>query len=274
MSFTGKAMYPTGVSLPEAAEDVSELVSVFAPCDTPFLNVLGDPAAPALNMIHKWLEHEAPRSNYTQEFTATIELETKDIADSNTRLEDEMNYQKAIKLKELLVDLENAVINGGRFVEHKTTRPVMVGIIPQIITNVLKAHGPHFKTFTLTDEKIKYALQIIRENSDGKVDMFVVGESQKEQIRKMKGICQIEASIFYQEIDHKLYKVVTSNHMPPDAMLLLDSSKVHVVPLQGRSFHFKPLKLTADCACGEVVGEYTVELKNESAHGLITGLSI
>jgi hypothetical protein len=190
-----------------------------------------------------------------------------------------MNYQKALRLKDLVCDLENAVINGGRHVKHKTTQPVMVGIIPQLTTNVFVCEDAALPAgYSLSEAKIRRVLDMLQQNHTehhkSKVDMFVVGESQKEQIRKMKGICAIDANIFYHKIDNKLYKVITSQWMPPDAMLLLDSSKVNVLPLQGKSFHFKPLKLTADYACGEVIGEYTVELKDEAAHGLITGLSV
>ena len=54
----------------------------------------------------------------------------------------------------------------------------------------------------------------------------------------------------------------------------LDSSRVSVLPLAGRSFHFKPLASRGDSECGELIGEYTLELKNEAAHGLIRNLSI
>jgi len=46
-----------------------------------------------------------------------------------------------------------------------------------------------------------------------------------------------------------------------------------VLPLTGRSFHFKPLASTGDYECGELIGEYTLELKNEAAHGLSRNLT-
>jgi hypothetical protein len=60
--------------------------------------------------------------------------------------------------------------------------------------------------------------------------------------------------------------------MPQDAALL-DSSRISVLPLAGRSFYFKPLASGGDYECGELIGEYTVELRNEAAHGLIRDLS-
>jgi hypothetical protein len=45
------------------------------------------------------------------------------------------------------------------------------------------------------------------------------------------------------------------------------------MPLQGRSFHYKPLSATGDSVEGLLLGEYTLELKNEAAHGVIRALS-
>ena len=36
---------------------------------------------------------------------------------------------------------------------------------------------------------------------------------------------------------------------------------------------YKPLASTGDYEAGVVIGEYTLEFRNESAHGLIRGLS-
>ena len=61
---------------------------------------------------------------------------------------------------------------------------------------------------------------------------------------------------------------------PTRAVMLLDSSRVQVMPLQGRSFHFKPLAPAGDAVRGQVIGEYTLEFKNENAHGVISGLAV
>ena len=75
------------------------------------------------------------------------------------------------------------------------------------------------------------------------------------------------------ESDFGLCRIVVTRWMPQDAVLLLDSTRVKVLPLAGRSFHFKPLASGGDYECGELIGEYTLELRNESAHGLIRGLA-
>src|SRR5438093_407177 len=56
MSFSGKATYTAGATLPEIAEDVSDLVSINSPHETPLLDALGDPVRPARSTVHEWLE--------------------------------------------------------------------------------------------------------------------------------------------------------------------------------------------------------------------------
>lgn len=56
MSFTGKATYSAGATLPEIVEDVSDIIGIVTPFETPLLDHLGDPARPAISTIHEWLE--------------------------------------------------------------------------------------------------------------------------------------------------------------------------------------------------------------------------
>ncbi|MHC5213336.1 MAG: SU10 major capsid protein, partial [Planctomycetota bacterium] len=56
MSFTGKATYSAGVTLPEIVEDVSDVISIISPFETPLLDVLGDPLRAATRTHHEWLE--------------------------------------------------------------------------------------------------------------------------------------------------------------------------------------------------------------------------
>jgi len=75
------------------------------------------------------------------------------------------------------------------------------------------------------------------------------------------------------ESDFGVCRVVLSRWVPADTVLLLDSSRIDVLPLAGRSFHFKRLAADGDKELGQVIGEYTLELRNENAHGLIRGLA-
>ena len=382
MAFTGKATYSAGVSLPELAEDVSDLIGIISPYETPLLDALGDPMRDATSTHHEWLEdallpnkdaindstYSDPSTdtdfvvdngsrfrvgdqiqvegseelmfvtainsntltvvrgyagttaesladnqvinilgnaalegadkpgarftnrircgNYTQIFTATVEVSGTDMAASQLSLADEMDYQKQERLRELLRDLENTVVNGGQPTStpegSSSVRRSMKGIIQHLATNVFHTGDSGFPTGTdLDEEKINYVLRQIWANSNGNVDLIVVGGFQKRKINAFSSGSRTFGAndttftdmISIYESDFGVCRIATTRWMPQDAALLLDSSRINVLPLAGRGFHFKPLASGGDYECGELIGEYTLELKNEAAHGMIRDLS-
>lgn len=58
MSFTGKATYSAGASLPELVEDIGDVVGIVSPFETPLLDHLGDPQRAANSTVHQWLEDQ------------------------------------------------------------------------------------------------------------------------------------------------------------------------------------------------------------------------
>ena len=58
MPFTGKATYSAGTTLPELTEDVSDLIAILSPYETPLLSALGDPMREAASTRHEWLEDD------------------------------------------------------------------------------------------------------------------------------------------------------------------------------------------------------------------------
>jgi len=383
MAFTGKATYSAGTTLPELAEDVSDLIGIISPYETPLLDALGDPMREATSTHHEWLEDEllpnrdaindstftdpaadtdfvvdngsrfrvgdqiqvegseelmlvtgingdtltvvrgyagttpedladnqvinilgnaalegndkpevrfTNRSrcgNYTQIFTAAVEVSGTDIAASQLGLDDELDYQKQERLRELIRDLENTIINGGQPTSNPegsgSVRRSMKGIIQHVASNVFHTGDTGFPSGTGLDEtKVNYVLREIWKNSNGNVDLIVVGGFQKRQINAFCADSRTYAAndttftnmVSVYESDFGICRIVTSRWIPQDAAMFLDSSRISVLPLAGRSFHFKPLASSGDYECGELIGEYTVEIKNEGAHGLIRDLSI
>jgi hypothetical protein len=382
MAFTGKATYSAGTTLPELAEDVSDLIGIISPYETPLLDALGDPLREAVSTHHEWLEDELlPNKdavnddtftdpavdtdfdvdngsrfragdqiqiegseelmlvtavngdtltvvrgyagttaedladnqvinilsnaalegadkpgvrftnrnrcgNYTQIFTAAVDVSGSDMAASQLGLADEMDYQKQERLRELIRDLENTVINGGEPSSDPqgsgTVRRTMEGIIQHLGTNVFHTGDSGFPSGNDLDEaKVNYVLRKIWESSSGNVDLIVVGGFQK---RKVNGFADGSRSFSATDVTYKdmisiyesdfgVCRVVATRWLPQDAALFVDSSRVNVLPLAGRSFHFKPLASGGDYESGQLIGEYTLELKNEAAHGLIRGLS-
>ncbi len=382
MAFTGKATYSAGTSLPELAEDVSDLVGIISPYETPLLDALGDPLREARSTHHEWLEdtllpnkdaindstytdattdtdfdvdngsrfrvgdqiqvegseelmlvtgistdtltvvrgyagttaealadnqvinilgnaalegadmptarfnNRSRYGNYTQIFTASAEVSGTDMASSQLGLADEMDYQKQERLRELIRDLENTVINGGQPASNPegsgSVRRSMKGVIQHLSTNVIHDGDTGHPTDDVLDEAaVNYMLRNIWENSNGNVDLIVVNGFQKRKINSFisSGRSYVASDttftdmISIYESDFGVCRIVTSRWMPQDAVLFLDSSRINVLPLAGRNFHFKPLSSGGDYERGELIGEYTVELKNEAAHGVLRDLT-
>ena len=391
MAFTGKASYTAGAGLPELVEDVSDIIGIVSPFETPLLDHLGDPKRSAMSTVHEWIEDallpnmgqlnqssfspnatsattltvddagvfrvgdlvrpggssevmmvavvnngtnqigvvrgygatvaatlvdnmvltilgnaalegdEAPdarftnrsrQSNYTQIFTAGIDVSGSMQAARAYGIADEVDYQKQERMRELLRDLENCVINGVSPVSDGqgsgTIRRSMNGIVHSLETNLFEPgqggipDGDGGGDDELNEEILNAALKRVWDNSSGNVDTIVVGGAQK---RKINGFASgsraylpddqtFSDMISVYESDFGVCRVVMSRWVPSDAVLLLDSSRISVLPMQGRSFHYKPLASTGDSISGQVIGEYTLELKNENAHGLVTGLGV
>jgi len=390
MTFTGKATFSAGTNLPENAEDVSDIIGIVSPYETPLLDHLGDPQRSARSTLHEWLEDEllpnfdhinddtftvptldasfsvdnadrfrvgdqiqvegsrevmlvteielatqtlvtvrgygnttpealadnqriqilgnaaleggdrpatrftnrSRQQNFTQIFTSSVEVSGSQLAAQQIAIADEMDYQKQERLRELLRDLENCVINGvaaGSDPQGSaSTRRTMKGIIPFLSTNVFTSgeNGfPEGETISsnpdyLDETQINTALRSIWEVSSGSVDTIVVNGFQKRRINSFitssRGYeaddTRFRDMVGVYESDFGVCRVVLSRWVPADTALLIDSSRIDVLPMAGRSFAFKPLASTGDSEVGQVLGEYTVELRNENAHGLIRGL--
>jgi hypothetical protein len=254
--------------------------------DNQIINILGNAALEGADKPNARFTNRTRCGNYTQIFAATVEVSGTDMAASQLGLADEMDYQKQERLRELIRDVENTVINGGQPASNPegsaAVRRSMKGIIQHLALNVFHTGDAGFPSGTDLDEaKINYVLRKIWENSSGNVDLIVVGGFQKRKINAFSAGSRSYGAndttftdmISVYESDFGVCRIVTTRWMPQDAALLLDSSRINVLPLAGRSFHFKPLASGGDYECGELIGEYTMELKNEAAHGLIRDLS-
>lgn len=390
MAFTGKSTYAAGTTLPELAEDVSDIIGIVSPYETPLLDHLGDPQRVATGTRHEWLEDEllpntdsvatghvfadpdvdtafdvtnvdrfqvgdviqadgssevmlvttidagndeitvsrgygattaedlaadqllhilgnaaleggdrpatrftnrSRQTNYTQIFTSAVEVSGTQLAVDTIGLPDELDYQKTERLRELIRDLENTVINGVSAQTNPqgsaSVRRTLKGIIPFMATNQFAPGsggipaGDGGASDELNEAVLNAALRMVWEQSSGTVDTIVVNGLQKRRINgfitSSRGFdandSRFRDLVSVYESDFGVCRVVLSRWVPADTVMLLDSSRIDVLPLAGRSFHYKPLAASGDREVGQVIGEYTVELRNENAHGLIRGLA-
>jgi len=255
------------------------------------LTILGNAALEGADAPTARFTNRTRRQNYTQIFTATCDVTGTMQAARARGISDEFEFQKQSRLRELLRDLENCVINGSAPAAtpqgSSTVRRSMNGIIRSISTNQFVPGQGGFPSgggggTDLSEAVLNAALRNIWEQSSGRIDTIVVNGMQKRRINQFVTPAQrhltpddkrLSEVISVYESDFGTCRVLLSRWMPADTVLFLDSSRIEVLPLTGRSFHFKPLAATGDSHTGQLIGEYTVEFRNEAAHGLVRGLS-
>ena len=74
MAFSGRAVYS---NFSAVAEDVSDIVSMISPRETPLLDILGDAPFPARSVLHEWLEDTlSPNTIVTSSNVASTTADT------------------------------------------------------------------------------------------------------------------------------------------------------------------------------------------------------
>ena len=254
------------------------------------LHILGNAALEGAEAPGVRFTNRTRKQNYAQIFTAAVEVSGSQLAATTIGVEDELQYQMQERLRELLRDLENCVINGvapaADAQGSSTVRRTMNGILKQLTTNVntpgdaVLPLGDGGSADLLNEAILNTAMRSIWEQSSANVDTIVCHGVQKRRINQMigdrRGFMPSDTTlrdlVSVYESDFGVARVVVSRWVPKDTVLLLDSSRVSVLPLAGRSFQFKRLATSGDSEAGQVIGEYTLEMRNENAHGAIFGL--
>ncbi|MBN2210476.1 MAG: DUF5309 family protein [Sedimentisphaerales bacterium] len=250
------------------------------------INILGNAALEGADKPDARFTNRMRRANYTQIFTSAVEVSGSDLAARQLGLRNELDHQKGLRLRELLRDLENTVINGGQATTNPqgsaTVRRTLKGVIGHLTSNVFTVGDAELPAGNDLDEaKISYVLRQIWNRSNSVADLIVVNGFQKRRINGLMtavrgyGPKDRVYSDLVSEYDGDFgrCRIVVTRWMPQDMVLFLDSRRIDVLPLAGRSFHFKPLASSGDYECGQLIGEYTLEMRNEEAHGCLRGLS-
>ncbi|MBY0310690.1 MAG: DUF5309 domain-containing protein [Phycisphaerales bacterium] len=255
------------------------------------LLILGNAALEGDDRPATQFTNRVRKRNFTQIFTASVEVSGSMRAARQHGIADEVDFQKQERMRELLRDLENCVLNGVSSAANPqgapTVRRTMNGILPQIATNnFVVGQGPipagGGGGTVLNEAVINASLRQIWEQSAGTIDMIICGGTQKRRFNEFAQFnrfldandTRVTSRISTYESDYGVQRILLSRWMPNDTVLFLDSSRLQVLPLSGRSFQYKPLAAGGDSEVGMVLGEYTLEMRNENAHGLLRGLSI
>jgi hypothetical protein len=212
-----------------------------------------------------------PRSRKTN----YIQLFKKDIIVSGTvqsvsmlgGITDEFNHQQQARMKELLKNLEKNIIVGklsGNTLGSGTAYRTMKGLISFLATNIVSIG-------TIVDSSLGSVIQAAWSYGGVDIDVICADDAWKRQIdwlatsrlRQIPDEVRFRSLITYYESSYGTQQCVMSRWMPTTTLLALATPRVSIVPLAGRSFAYTPIAPTGDAQKGMIVGEYTLELKNE-----------
>lgn len=254
------------------------------------LTVVSSPALEGDDKPDTRFTNRVRKRNFTQIFTSTVEVSGSMRATRAYGVGDEIEFQKQQRLRELLRDLENTIINGVAPAANQPGSPSqrrsMNGLLSTITTNAMVPGTNGIPAGSgagseLNEAVLNGALRQIWESASSTVDLIVCGAPMKRRINAFASASRRTAmredlysdTVNIYESDFGLCRVLMSRYVPADTLLLLDSSRIEVLPLSGRSFGYRKLAVTGDRDAGQLIGEYTLECRNELAHGVVRGLA-
>ena len=359
-TFTGRALYDTSVFPDSVYQDVSDIISMISPTETPILSLLGDSDFPAKSVLHEWLEEElspntlttttpltavntvfAISSGYAQyvmngailkigdEYcqingisgnNITVErgyagttavstalltfsvisdaaVEGADVTDDISRprvrlsnncmifkkdvivsgttrsvsmigVEDELDHQVRNRTREALRDLEKAVIlsrAAANTLGSATVTRTMKGLRQMIATNSTSLPA-------ISNTALTAVMKLAWDQGGSDIDTIICGQTVKQQLdllnstmkRTTNDTSAVRDLVSQYEGTYGLVNIVMSRWMPANEGIVIASNRIRVVPLATRSFAYVPTAKTGDSDKGMVIGEYTLEVRNEA----------
>ena len=216
------------------------------------------------------------KSNYCQIMKVGVKLSGTAQAVGWITTGDKLADSKVMRLREVLRDLEKTILLGRTDVStigSDTARRTMAGIVCSLATNVVSAA-------TLTESALGNLLQSCYNQGSREVDLIVAPPKQKRIISSWNSSrihVTNDANAYHNvvevyESDFGSQRVIMNRWLPDDMVLVLDSGRIKVVPLRGRSFQYEELAKGGDYVRGQIVGEYCLEPRNENAHGYLYNL--
>ncbi len=217
-------------------------------------------------------------TNNTQIFSKTLEVSRTQQVVNVAGLEDEFKYQMEKRMKEIATDIEYALINGTGNSGASGTARTLKGTLAFITTNVETGTGTaaHYLTETLYNN----LLQTIWA-AGGRPDTTYVNGFQKRQISsfstpnqrylEVSDAGELKNSISVYDSDFGRINIELNPFMVTSKTLVLQKDMWKIATLDG--IHPQDVATVADSKRGALVGEYTLEARNQASSGYNSNLS-
>jgi hypothetical protein len=231
--------------------------------------VISDAALEGADVVGDLSRPRTRLSNYTQIFK-------KDVIISGTQqavtflggVTSELEYQKQQRIRESLRDLEKATINGvlsGNTIGSSTAYRTMRGCWSFIQTNVTSLA-------TLSPDTLNSVIAAPWGNGATDLDLVVMDpvfkaiaddwNNTRHEIFQNTPNGYVRR-VTYFEGTFGRHQLMLNRWMPARSLMVLSTERIKIAPLAGRTFQYVPVAMTGDAEKGMVIGEYTLEFKNQ-----------
>lgn len=212
----------------------------------------------------------ALKYNYTQIFSKGVKITGTAQAIDHAGINSEDAYQIDLRLRELKRELDRTVIMGAIAPNDvgASTYGTMGGLIDFIGWQATSNRTSTAET--LTPSVLNTMAKAVYDKG-GMPDIVLVGGLQKQKIStfdqefRRSTLDSRRSGYTVEEFVSDLgmnLRVVVDRWVPADVALVLDSSKIRVMPLRTRAFALEKLAKTGDSNDWQIVGEYTMEVRN------------
>jgi len=295
-------------------EDLSDQIWNIAPTATPFMSRIARTTATATN--HEWQTDTLTAASATNAVIegddATTDASTPTVRlGNNTQISDkvprvtgtqrsndsagrgdEMDYQVALRGKELKRDVESSLLaNNAKVAGNDTTARELAGVESWITTNTDFGAGGADPTGDGTDARTDGTQRAFLESqlktvlaaaadAGGDPDFISVGSFNKQAISAFTGNATREISATEQALNAAVHvyvsdfgnlEVVYNRFQRDRSALVLDTNLWAMAVL--RDFQSVDLAKTGDTDRKQMLVEYTLEARQEAGNGIIADLS-
>lgn len=208
--------------------------------------------------------------NYTQIFKKDIIVSGTSQAVKNLGgISNEFDHQVVLRTREAVRDLEKAVYLG--ILSGNTIGTASLSRSFQGLKSALSSNSATIGA-TLTEALLKAQVKAGWDNGATDLDIITADAVWKDaidgfnatRIRTTSEDPTFRNIITSYESSYGIQRILPpSRWMLPSTLMVLASKRIKVMPLTGRTFQFQRVSKTGDAEKGFILGEYTVEIRNE-----------